>query len=118
MLMGAVLYLVKIRGASESLRNRCSKLFPVVMHLSQAFLSEGYWLLLDFMRVGYYPSTNRITNNRDGCRLPELQRHRVNRLSQNEARTMTGFSLDQLQDLLIHLRIPGLGTLPSYPRTK
>ena len=107
MLMGAVLFVVKTRGVSESLRNRCSKLFPVVMYLSQALVSEGYCLLLDFMRVGYYPSTNRVTNSREGCRFPELQRSRVNRLSQNEARTMTGFSLDQLQELLIHLRIPG-----------
>ena len=55
------------------------------------------------MRVGYYPTTNIIINNRAGRRFPDLQRRNVNDLSQNEAREMTRFSLNQLHALLLHL---------------
>ena len=62
--------------------------------------------MLDFMRIGYYPSQNRINRNIDGARFPDVQRRSIDEIGQSEAREMTGFSLNQLSCLILHLRIP------------
>ena len=106
LIWGSVLSHLKVFGESDYIRGRCSDLLPIILHLSQACVSEGYCCMLDFMRIGYYPSRNRINRSIDGARFPDVQRRRLDEIGNNEAREMTGFSLNQLSCLSLHLRIP------------
>ena len=52
---------LKVHGRTVDIRERANTLFPVVIAMSQVFVSEGYCYLMDYFQVAYYPSTNRIS---------------------------------------------------------
>ena len=69
---GSVLSHLQVFGASDNIKHCCSNLLPIVLHISQACVSEGYCGMLDFMRIGCYPSQNRITRSVDGPQFPAV----------------------------------------------
>ena len=88
MLIAAVLFCIKSRSASDDLKDRLSWL----LFVCQTFVSEGYCYLLEFMRVGYYPSTNGISNNNVKARFPDVRRRLIDDIPHNEAHEITEFS--------------------------
>ena len=90
---------LKVNDTSEEIKLRCSNLLPIIIHISQACISEGFCCLLDMIRIGFYPSHNRITRSK------HVQRNSVEENGQNEAHEMTGFSKNQLLALVQHRRI-------------
>ena len=104
--MAAVLYHLKLNGRTEEIRHLSGTLYPVVLVLSQVFLSEGYRYLMDYFQVAYYPTSNRISSSAYGSRFPAVSRTTIDDLGENEAREMTGFTKKQIFLLVSHLRIP------------
>lgn len=89
------------------------KTVDIIIAMVRLLWSEGYCYFLDFWEIAYYPATNRLTGRGNGVRFPHVTFRRIADLSQNEAREMTRFSLTQLQDLLLHLRISETLTMSS-----
>ena len=104
--MAAVLSHLKLHDKTTEIRDRSSSLLPVVLSISQAFLSHGYCHLIDYYQVGDYPSSNRISFNPQMPRFPSIQRITIDELGENKAREMTGFTKSQLHLLFLHLRNP------------
>ena len=103
---GSVLSHLKGFGTSDEIKERCSNLLPIVLHISHACVSEGYCSMLDLMPIGYYPSRDRITRSVDGPRFPAVQKISIDKIGQSEACEMTGFPINQLVSLVVHLHIP------------
>lgn len=75
----------------------------LIIGVLQMLCSEGYCYFLDYMRIAYFPNTNRPTQ------FPAHFNSNIDDLSDIgdvTARDMTGLSLGQLRRLYIHLRIP------------
>ena len=106
LIWGSILTHLKRNGSSRRIKLRCSVLLPIVIGIAQASISEGYCCLLDLIRIGFYPSHNRITRSEHGPRYPSVQRRTLDEIGHNEAREMTGFSKNQLITLVKHLRTP------------
>ena len=64
----------------------------LIVKMIEMFWSEGYCFFLDYLKVAYYPETNRITRDVTGNRFPGKTRQLINSLGNNEARHLTGLS--------------------------
>ena len=78
----------------------------MILKMTELFWSEGYCYFLDFLRIAYYPITNRVTGRINGPRFHEISRHFISSLGNNEAREITGLYVNQLQRLYYQSRIP------------
>ena len=56
----------------------------------QMFWSEGYCYFLDFLRIAYYPVTNRFTRENNRPRFANTSKTKVSMLGHNEALQLTG----------------------------
>ena len=81
-------------------------ILSIITKLIEMFWSKGYCYFLDFLRIAYYPVTNRFTRANNGPRFPSILRTRISMLGHNEAIQLTGFSFYRLEHLFKHLRIP------------
>ena len=86
--------------------SKFERILSNITKLIEMFWSEGYCYFLDFLRIAYYPVTNRFTRANNGPRFPSILRTRISMLGHNEAIPLTGFSFNQLELLFKHLRIP------------
>ena len=86
--------------------SKFDRILSIITKLIEMFWSEGYCYFLDFLRIAYYPVTNRFTRSNNGPRFPIISRTRISMLGHSEAMQLTGFSFHQLQLLFKHLRIP------------
>ena len=78
----------------------------IVTKIIEMFWSEGYCYYLDFLRIAYYPVTNRFNRANNGPRFATISRTKISMMGYNEALQLTGFSMHQLELLFKHLRIP------------
>ena len=69
---------------------------------------EDYYYLLDFLRIAYYPVTNRFTGGNSGAKFPTTSRQKIMDMGHNKGIQLTGFSTNQLIRLFKQLRIPNL----------
>ena len=76
--------------------------FDIIIDILQLLCSEGYCYYLDYMKIAFYPSTNRPN------RFTEHFNTNINDLTDVIAREMTGLSLEQLRRLYVQLRIPDI----------
>lgn len=107
--MAAVLSHLKMHGRTKDIRDRSSSLLFTVLSIPQVFLSQGYFHLIDYFQVGYYPSSkssNRISLNAQRSRFPIIQRITIDEFGENKAREMTDFTKPQLHLIFLHLWIP------------
>jgi len=74
--------------------------FDVIIDILQLLCSEGYCYYLDFLKISYYPETNRPNE------FPPHFNSKIEELLDVDAREMTGLSKDQLRRLYRQLRIP------------
>ena len=86
--------------------SKFQKIFTIVLKITEMFWSEGYCYYLDFLRIAYYPVTNRFNTANSGPRFATVSRMKISMLGHNEASELTGFSMYQLELLYKHLRIP------------
>ena len=80
----------------------------IITKMIEMFWSEGYCYFLDFLKIAYYPVTNRFTGGNSGPRFPTTSRQKIRDMGHNEAIQLTGFSTNQLIRLFKQLRIPNL----------
>ena len=64
--------------------SKLNNIFTIVTKLIEMFWSEGYCYFLDFLRIAYYPVTNRFTRNDQGPRFREKKRMTISEISVNE----------------------------------
>ena len=91
-----------INSSSNGVANHLHKVLETIMSILQMLLSEGYCYFLDYMKIAYFPDSNRYVT------FPEIKNCYIDDLSDNVAREMTGLSRSQLRTLFIHLRIPDM----------
>ena len=90
-----------------------NNVFIIITKLIEMFWSEGYCYFLDFLRIAYYPVTNRFNSSNSGPRFATVTRLKISMLGHNEAKELTGFSMNQLELLYKHLRFPDKMSEPN-----
>ena len=96
-------YVVKtvIHSSMDNIfKTRLKRVLDLIIEILQLLCSEGYCYYLDFMKIAYYPETNRPNN------FPDKFNQCINDLTEIDARDMTGLSKQQLHRLHRQLRIP------------
>ena len=74
--------------------------------------SEGHCCMLDYIRIAYYPRSNRITSGDTIERFPVVKRTKIDDMTSSECRELTGLSSNQLKKLFLHLRFPNRMVYP------
>ena len=70
--------------------SKLESLLTLMIKLIEILWSEGYCYFLDFLRIAYYPVTNRFTRNNQGPRFREITRLTISKIGINDAYEMTG----------------------------
>ena len=65
----------------------------IITKTIEMFWSEGYCYFLDFLRIAYYPVTNRFTRENNELRFSNISSTKMFMLGHNEALQLTGFSM-------------------------
>ena len=81
-------------------------IFTIVMKITEIFWSEGYCYYLDFLRIAYYPVTNRYNRANSGPRFSTVSRIKISILGHNKSKELTVFFMYQLELLYKHFRMP------------
>ena len=89
-------------ATNNMLAQHLKGVFDIIIDILQLLCSEGYCYYLDYMKIAFYPSTNRPN------RFTEHFNTNINDLTDVIAREMTGLSLEQLRRLYVQLRIPDI----------
>ena len=92
LVMATVLTYLNHHGRTQHIHDYCFILLPVILGLSQVFLSERYYYLMDYFQVAYYPSSKRIFTNAQSACFPDIHRSTIEDQGENEVREMTGFN--------------------------
>ena len=96
--------------------SKLNNIFIIITKLIEMFWSEGYCYFLDFLRIAYYPVTNRFNSSNSGPRFATVTRLKISMLGHNKAKELTGFSMNQLELLYKHLRFPDKISEPNRYR--
>ena len=68
----------------SSVISKFETILSITTKLIEMFWSEGYCRFLDFVRIAYYPVTNRFTRADNGPRFPSMSRSNMYMLGHNE----------------------------------
>ena len=104
---------IMFTSTDNILISKLNNIFTILTKIIELFWSEGYCYFLDFLRIAYYPITNRFNCSNSGPRFATVSRVRISMLGHNEALELTGFSMNQLELLFKHLRIPDKVSEPN-----
>ena len=76
---------IMFTSTDNILISKLNNIFTILTKIIELFWSEGYCYFLDFLRIAYYPITNRFNCSNNGPRFATVSRVRISMLGHNEA---------------------------------